>query len=97
MLPYYQSKLPELSLMQTAWASQLNPVLKNALMSGQFLKDIALINGATKINHLLSRTQQGWFITDINGAATIYRSAPLNDQTLTLTSNAAVTVSIYVF
>lgn len=56
-----------------------------------------MINGVTTINHKLGQVQQGWFIIDINGAATVYRSQPFNDKTLVLTSNAAVTVNIGVF
>ncbi len=92
MLP---QKLP-LDLMQTTWATQLNPIISNPLNSANHLTGIALINGVTTINHLLGRQMQGWFITDINAAATIYRSAPLNNLTLTLTSDAAVTVNIEV-
>ena len=81
----------------TLWAGVINPFLLNPLNSVQILTNIALINGATTFNHKLGRTPQGWFITDIQGAATIYRSQPFNQNTLTLTSNAAVTVSIGVF
>ncbi len=79
------------------WATTLNPILVNPLNSIIILKNIALINGATIINHGLGRLMQGWIIIDVNGAATIYRSAPLNPSTLTLTSNAAVTVTLGVF
>lgn len=84
-------------LMQTGWSTSLNPVIQNPLMNGNFLPNITLANGTTIINHRLGRMQQGWFITDIDGAATIYRSAALNSKTLTLTSNAAVEVNIYAF
>jgi hypothetical protein len=40
---------------------------------------------------------QGWMITDINAAAAIYRSAPLNNLTLTLNASAACIVNIGVF
>ncbi len=90
------NKLP-FELLQTQWASQLNPLLANQLNNVSILEGIALINGVTVINHLLQKTQQGWFIVDQNAAATIYRSAPFNKTTLTLTSNAAVTVNIGVF
>ena len=89
-------KLP-LDLMQTKWASILNPLIKSPLNNVFILENVVLNNGVTTINHLLGRTQQGWFLTDINGAATIYRSQPFNSLTLTLTSNAAVTISIGVF
>jgi hypothetical protein len=73
------------------------PVMNNEINQGILLTNIPLINGATTINHLLSRKQQGWMIADVNAAATIYRSQPLNDKTLTLTSNAACLISIWVF
>lgn len=83
--------------MQSTWASQINPVLANPLVNGQLLTGQALINGVTVVNHLLSRQMQGWIIVDQDAAANIYRSAPLNTQTLTLTSNAATTIALWVF
>lgn len=83
--------------MQTRWASIINPFLANPILSVQTLQAVSLINGVTTINHKLGQVQQGWFIIDINGAATVYRSQPFNDKTLVLTSNAAVTVNIGVF
>lgn len=82
---------------QTQWASPLNQLITNPLNSVNILTSVALINGTTVINHKLQRKQQGWFLTDVNAAATIYRSAAFNDQTLTLTSNAACVVNIGVF
>lgn len=79
------------------WATVLNPVIANPLNSIQILPNIALKNGVTIINHGLGRLMQGWVLTDLQGAASIYRSAALNALTLTLTSNAAVTCSIGVF
>lgn len=96
-LPIFQSPSREMSLMQTEWASRLDPLIESPLSQGNFLKNVSLANGVTVINHLLSRKQQGWFIIDVNGAATVYRSQPFNALTLTLTSNAAVVVSLYVF
>ena len=84
-------------LASTKWSSALNPLLANPLNNVSILPGIALINGSTTINHGLGRTLQGWFLVDINGSATVYRSQPLNDLTLTLTSSTAVTVSIGVF
>ena len=96
-LPIFQTTSKDISMLQTTWSSKLNPVINNELVNGQLLKAIVLINGATVINHLLSRQMQGWVVTDVNGAATIYRSAAFNDKTLTLTSNAVVTVNLWVF
>lgn len=86
-----------LQLLQDDWSTKINPLLKNPSLQCRLIKGVLLANGTTVINHLLGRTQQGWRLVDIDGAATIYRSAALNALTLTLTSNAAVTVSLEVF
>jgi hypothetical protein len=84
---------------QTQWSGILNPVIANPIVNGLALTNVALIDGTTIINHTLARKMQGWFVTDINGAATIYRPAlsPLNSQTLTLVSSAIVTVNLWVY
>jgi len=89
-------KLP-LDLMQTRWASEINPVIGFAPNQGILLKNIELINGVTVINHRLSRQMQGWVLMDIDGPASIHRSQPLNASTLTLTSNSACTIALWVF
>lgn len=96
-LPIFTTQSKDLNLMQTNWASVINPVIDNPINQANILKNIVLINGVTVVNHLLGRMMQGWFVTDINGSATIYRSAPMNAQTLTLTSSAAVTINLGVF
>lgn len=77
--------------------SALNQLLKNPLVQGNFVAGVSLVNGATVVPHGLGRTPQGWVLTDVNGLATIYRSAAFNSSNLTLTSSAAVSVSLYVF
>lgn len=84
-------------LMQTRWASLLNPVLVNPTNNISIVKDVSLAIGDNVINHLLGQKMQGWFLVDINAASTIYRSQPMNDLTLTLNSSAVCTVSIGVF
>jgi hypothetical protein len=79
------------------WAQSLNPIIANPSNNTYFLNQIKLKSGVNVINHGLGRLLNGWIITDINAAATIYRSAPLNNLTLTLTSSAAATVNIEVF
>lgn len=83
--------------MQTKWKSILDPLLKNPINGISILSNVQLIDGSTVINHGLGQLQQGWFLIDIDGAATIYRSQPFSTTTLTLVSSAAVTVSIGVF
>lgn len=97
ILPKFYTEDLTLSLIQSRWASIINPYLQNPLNQGQLIKNVALASGTTIVNHGLGRMMQGWYVTDINGSATIYRSQPFNDLTLTLVSNAAVTVSLAVF
>lgn len=87
----------DLNLFQTQLGKSLQPIISNPILDGTMLNGISLASGATTFPTNLNRTQQGWFLTDVNGAATIYRSQPFNDSTLTLTSNAAVTANIWVF
>lgn len=96
-LPIWQSDDKDFQLMQNKWASILNPVLSKPLTAANVLKGVQLVNGTTVVNHLLGRTMQGWIISDIDAGSTIYRSAPLNDLTLSLTSNAACKVNLVVF
>lgn len=96
-LPYFQTQDRSMSMLQSQWASQLNPLLNQPLSNALILKGVSLANGNTVINHRLGRTLQGWFISDVNGAAIIYRNAPKNDTTLTLNSSAAVVADIVVF
>lgn len=97
MLPIFKDDNQALMLMQTRWKSELDAVLVNPLNSVNIIKGISLKNGVTVVNHLLGRVMQGWFLTDLDGAALIYRSADFNNKTLTLTSNAAVIVNLGVF
>lgn len=90
------TRLP-LEQLQNQWKSAIDPVINLPMLKGLQLTDITLINGVTVINHRLGRQQQGFIITDINAAATIHRSQPFNNLTLTLTSNAVVIVNIWVF
>ncbi len=99
-LPKFKSDDQSLSLLQTAWASQLDPVLKNALVNGNLLKNVALVSGANVVNHKLGRNLQGYLITRQRASASIYDTQDVNPTpalTLTLNSSAAVTVDLYCF
>lgn len=89
----------DLPQMQAQWAAALNPVIANAITSGIQLTGVKLANGTTIINHRLGRKMRGWFVTDIDGAATLYKpeTAPFNETTLTLVSSAAVTANLWVY
>jgi hypothetical protein len=96
-LPFIKTDNQAVDLLETKWKSELDPLLAKPLSSMSILPNVALVNGVNVINHLLGRTPQGWFFTDINAAATVFRSAAFSNLTLTLTSNAACTVSLAVF
>jgi hypothetical protein len=96
-LPSFQTSDLSLSNLQSRWATLLNPLLRQPLNSGTTLGPITLAVGNNVINHTLGRMQQGWMLTDVDGAAVIYRSAPFNDKTITLNSDAIVSVQLFVY
>jgi hypothetical protein len=87
----------EWPLANPLWAQTLNPVIANPLNNVKIIQGYNLVSGINRINHGLGQLQQGWFLTDVNAAITVYRSSPFNNQTLTLTSSGAATVNIGVF
>jgi hypothetical protein len=90
----------DLPKMMTAWAAQLNPLIDNVLIKGNLLTGIVLSNGTTQINHKLGRKLIGWIVVGQDAAAEIYDNQISNQHpelTLSLTSNAAVTVALWVF
>lgn len=96
-LPIFKDDNKNLMQMQNRWASIINPMLSNPLAQPNILENVSLATGVNVINHKLGRKMQGWFLTDITGIATIYRSAAMNDLTLTLTVSAPITANIGVF
>ncbi len=97
MLPIFQSPSKEFSLMQTQWASQLNPLLTQPTSNAILLKDVNVLSGSNVINHKLGRTPQGWVVVDQTSSATFYRSAIQTPLTLTLTASADSVISLLVF
>jgi hypothetical protein len=99
-LPIFKNDDQPFQLMQTRWASILNPILAGPLSQSNILANVSLINGVNVIDHKLGRKLQGWWIVRQNAAAQIYDNQANNlmsDKTLVLTSNAAVTVNLVVF
>lgn len=99
-LPIFQSDDQNFNLMQTRWASQINPVITAAPNQPTLLENVVLINGTTVVNHLLGRTLQGWKIVRQRGPANIYDNQDANQTpglTLILVSSALVSVNIEVF
>lgn len=96
-LPQIKDDNIPMQLMQSRWASILNPLLAKPLSSANILKGVQLINGVNVVNHLLGRQMQGWLIGDINAAAQVFRSEPMDNLTLTLTSDADCVVDLIVY
>lgn len=99
-LPIYQTDNNDLSLMQTNWASQLNPLLRNPISNGLLLSEVVLASGDNTINHKLGRKLQGWIVVRKRAAADIYDKQDSNlmpQLTLVLNASGAVTVDLYVF
>lgn len=99
-LPIFITSIKELMLMQTGWSGILGPLVSSPSNQASLLKDIAVTNGTTVINHLLGQKLQGWRVVGINAAATLYdqqASNPTPELTLILVSNAACTISLEVF
>lgn len=100
-LPKVVSKDADLNSLQTLWAAQLDPVIKQPFTQGLLIKSVALASGANVVNHKLGRKLQGWVVTRYRGAAaSIFDTQDVNPTpalTLTLNSSAAVTVDLYVF
>lgn len=99
-LTIFQSDDTNMQLMQTSWASSLNPLLKNAVLQGVLLKDVSLASGANVVNHKLGRKLQGWVLVRKRAAGDIYDTQDTNSTpalTLNLNSSAAIVVDLYVF
>lgn len=95
-LPIFQTGDKNLQLLQSSWKAAIQPVLNNDINQG-LLIEARLSIGDNTINHLLGRKPNGWFIADVDGAAVIYRSAAMNNLTLTLNSDAIVNIKLWVF
>lgn len=99
-LPIYKSDDGSFTLMQTAWASQLNPLLALPQSTGVILKNVSLSTGDNTINHRLGRDLQGWQLIRVRAAATVYDKQDdnqLKSRTLILNSSAPVVVDLFVF
>lgn len=101
MLPIFQTKDQTLSLLQTKWASLLNPGLASPLLNGRIIASIALTSGDNTVDHGLGRPLVGWLvIRQYSAYAGLYDKQTTNiSPELTLVLNAAgnTTVDLYVF
>jgi hypothetical protein len=98
-LPYYKSEDTSFNLLQTGWASQINPVLGNPTVNGVLQRGIKLVSGTNSIDHKLGRTLQGFIVTDmLDTYSQIFRTVSKTPAlTLNLNSSVATTIDIYCF
>lgn len=98
-LPIFNTNVTELSMMQTKWASQLNPLLSNVLNKAYIIKNIKLQTGDNTINHLQDKALNGYIITRMQGSfAQIYEvPSDMPKKTLILNASAPTTVDLMVF
>ena len=66
------------------------------LLNGALIEDVEIGTGDTNVNHKLARNLQGWFITDIQGDANVWRTGD-DIRNITLRASATVTISLWVF
>lgn len=82
------------------WASQINPIISRAQNNSLIIKNVELSIGINTINHGLGQKLQGWNLTRKRGPASIYDAQDTNQMpqlTLTLVSDAAVSIDLEVF
>lgn len=99
-LPLYKSDNQSLTLLQTAWASLLNPVLDNSANNSILLKSVKVVTGSNTINHLLGKKLTGWKIVRQRSASSVYDNQddnPKPELTLVLVSTNDVVLDIEVF
>lgn len=98
MLPVFKDDNQPFQLMQTKWKSELDPVLDNPILAGRQINNISISSGsAAVVNHRLGRKQQGYILVSVNAPAKIAQIVAFNDKTLTLSSDASVIVSAWVY
>ena len=100
-LPIYQTQSKDLSMLQTNWAQQLNPVIELPTNQGVLLENVKLSTGDNVINHKLGRKLQGWQVVRMqDGFVQIYdkqNSNQMSNLTLVLNSSGTGTINLFVF
>lgn len=99
-LPSYQTSDLTLTLLQSNWATLLNPLLDLPINKGLILENVSLATGTNNINHKLGRKLRGWWLVRVSSSVTVYdaqSNVPNPDVVLRLVSSAPSTVDIYVF
>lgn len=99
-LPSFNTSDRILSMMQSQWATQLDPVLANPLVQGRLITNVSLTTGTNTINTLLSRKLQGYIVVLKSADVTIYDLQSVNpspERTLQLVASGPAIVTLWVF
>lgn len=100
-LPIFHTEDKNISLLQTNWAAQLNPIIQLPLSNSILLPLISLSMGDNVINHRLGRNLQGWIVTRMENAfVELFDKQSTNqmkDKTLILNSSAVGLIDLIVF
>ncbi len=98
-LPQFNTSDRILSMMQSRWASQLDPVVENPLLKGVILKDVTLAIGDNTVDHKLQRVPQGYLVIDMKDVfSQIFRKeSSMPTLNIILNSSALTVVTLYVF
>lgn len=100
LLPQFQNDDQDFQLMQSRWATIINPLLGNPSLNTSILKNVALKAGSNVIAHKLGRVLQGWRIVRQRQAASIYDNQDaqqLPQFNLTLVTDNPVVVDLEIF
>lgn len=85
----------DVNRLQESAIDQFDAIKACPLLDGLLLS-VSLATGSNQFAHKLGRLPQGWFFTDRNSAATVYRTAWTMD-TLSLTASASLSGTIWIF
>lgn len=99
-IPNVQTEDRNVNQLQQGIKQAVTPLLKNPLLNGNFVFNVALQIGQNAVNHGLGRNLQGWITVGQNAAASFYDNQASNPQptkTLLIVSNAVVNASFYCF
>jgi len=101
-LPFFLTRIQDLSLMQTKWSGILNPFLSNISLQSIILPNVRLLSAVNPnvVSHKLEAKLTGWRIIRKRGQASIYDTQDSNqtpDLTLNLVTDTDVTIDLEVF
>ncbi len=97
-----KTKDEDLTRVQNAVASAVDPLLANPILDGRLVEGIVLTAAVfTNVPHKLGRKVRGFFIADRNAQATVWRDPstanPDEAKFLRLTTDATVTINLWVY